>query len=325
MGDCVRVCGVADVKNIDQTGMGFQMTADFRQESPAARSIDWDAGRRAFIRTCGLGAAGAAIFGVAGAPTAARAQAANIDLDILNFALNLEYLEAEFYLRATRGKANGLSENDTDGKGKAGGVIGGRQVNFDTKAIQYYAEEIAADELAHVRFLRTGLGDARVARPTLNLNGAFTAAAVAAGLVPDGQRFDAYANEVNFLLASFIFEDVGVTAYKGAAPLITNKGILEDAAGILAVEAYHAGIIRTLLYQLGLFKEARSISDARDSLDGKGDRDQGIGDKSKANLVPTDDNGLAFSRSTTQVRAIVLLAPDVDQGGFFPDGLNGAL
>lgn len=301
------------------------MTADLRQDSPTARVIDWDAGRRAFIRTCGLGAAGAAIFGVAGAPTAARAQAANIDLDILNFALNLEYLEAEFYLRATRGKENGLGANDVGGAGKAGGVIGGRQVNFDTKAIQYYAEEIAADELAHVRFLRAGLGDAKVARPTLNLNGAFTAAAVAAGLVPDGQRFDAYANEANFLLASFIFEDVGVTAYKGAAPLLTDKGLLEAAAGILSVEAYHAGIIRTLLYQLGLFKEVSAISNLRDGADGKGDMDQGIGNKTRSNLVPTDSNGLAYSRSTTQVRAIVFLAPDVDKGGFFPDGLNGAL
>jgi hypothetical protein len=210
------------------------------------------------------------------------------------------------------------------GKGKRGNVIGGRQVTFTTPAIANYAREIAIDELDHVKFLRKALGSAKVARPTINLTTSFTAAATAAGLITPGQTFDPFASEDNFLLAAFIFEDVGVTAYKGAAPLITNKTYLEAAAGILAVEAYHAAIVRTTLYQKGLYSQAQAISDARDSLDGPRNLDEGIGTAAVSNLVPTNKNGLAYSRSAGQVLNVVYLnSAAKGRGGFFPSGTNG--
>nr|MBA2532093.1 ferritin-like domain-containing protein [Nocardioidaceae bacterium] len=154
----------------------------------------------------------------------------------------------------------------------------------------------------------------------------FTAAARAAGLIGPGQTFDPYANENNFLLAAFIFEDVGVTALKGAAPLINNKTYLEAAAGILAVEAYHAATIRTSLYEKGLRAAANKISAARDSLDGTSDLDQGIGNDDVANITPADKNAIAFSRSAAQVLNVVYLTPqERRQGGFFPDGVNGSI
>ena len=168
-----------------------------------------------------------------------------------------------------------------------------------------------------------------MARPAINIQSSFTAAARAAGLVGPRQTFDPYANEDNFLLGAYIFEDVGVTAYKGAAPLISNKTYLGAAAGILAVEAYHAANVRTVLFERGLCYDTNKISAARNALDAKsgaGHRDQGTIRHGKANIVPADSNGLAFSRTPGQVLNIVYLTPDVARrGGFFPAGVNGAL
>ena len=207
--------------------------------------------------------------------------------------------------------------------GTLGAVSGGRQVTFDSQAVGNYANEIARNERAHVNSLRAALGSSAVARPAIDLGLSFTLAARAAGLAGPNDTFDAFANETNFLLAAFIFEDVGVTAYHGAATLIKDPANLAGAAGILAVEAYHAGIIRTILYQKGLFTQAQAISDARDSLDGPDDLDTGIGDSNTSNLVPVDGRGIAFQRTTTQVLNIVYLNPNTQPTGFFPNGLNG--
>ncbi|MFM9927343.1 ferritin-like domain-containing protein [Variovorax sp. H27-G14] len=256
------------------------------------------------------------------------------DGDILNFALNLEYLEAQFYQYAVFGK--GLSDDQLGGTGTRGNVIGGHQVPFKDPVVAQYAREIAKDEADHVRFLRAALGASAVAQPQIDVgtdpNGAFSTAARAAGLIKAGESFDPYASDEAFLLGAFIFEDVGVTAYKGAAPLITSKAYLEAAAGILAAEAYHAGLVRTVLYAKGiqtpsLRTSADAISDARDSLDNSADDDQGItGTADTSNIVPLDSNGIAFSRSPGDVLNIVYLTKDaVNKGGFFPAGVNGVL
>jgi Ferritin-like domain len=121
-------------------------------------------------------------------------------------------------------------------------------------------------------------------------------------------------------------EDVGVTAFKGAAPLISNKAFLSAAAGILAVEAYHAATIRTELFERGLAPQANAISAARDRLDGPGGDDQGITLNGTANIVPTDSNSIAFGRTPGRVLNIVYLTPKVaTSGGFYPNGVNGQL
>lgn len=293
--------------------------------------------RRDFLTSFAGASAIAGGFVLASKPSIANAQSTS-DADILNFALNLEYLEAQFYVQAVTGA--GLPASELSGTGTRGEATGGRQVTFTDPVVAQYAREIAADERAHVTFLRSALGAAAVAQPTIDIgispNGAFSSAARAAGLVGAGQSFDAYANDENFLLAAYIFEDVGVTAYKGASPLISSKVFLEAAAGILAVEAYHASLVRTVLYAKGmqtpaLIDATEAISNARDSLDGSTDLDQGVratgsGASTASNIAPLDANGLAYSRSAGQVLNIVYLnRMAVTGGGFFPNGVNGTL
>ncbi len=307
------------------------------------RSAENESDRRRFLRSAGLGGlglVGAATLSSTGlSQAAAAAQGADQPSDgaILNFALNLEYLEAQFYSYAVTGE--GLPEGLTTGTGTQGGVTGGRSVRFESKMVRQYAREIASDERAHVEFLRNALGSATVAQPAIDLQNSFTAAAQAAGLVKAGEPFDPFANEDNFLLAAYLFEDVGVSAYKGAAPLVSNKTYLEAAAGILAAEAYHAANIRSALYEkdtgllgTGLLgqdlKEASvKLADARDSLDGSADLDQGVIDEDgQANIVPTDRFGVTYSRSAGQVLNIVYLTNTrATSGGFFPQGVNGEI
>ncbi|MVN85953.1 ferritin-like domain-containing protein [Deinococcus sp. HMF7620] len=286
--------------------------------------------RRAALGLLGKVGLGTAALGLGGAAVAAPAK--NIDADVLNFALNLEYLEAAFYLaavgrikelRAIGGGANILLPTGLDQD---------RGMQFKDANVQALARDIAEDELQHVKFLHGALGKAAAPRPVLDLNGAFRAAGNAAsgGKITG---FNPYLNDLFFLHGAFIFEDVGVTAYNGAATLITNPAYLQAAAGILAVEAYHGGAIRTMLYQqrqvtaaAGLY--VGQVVQAISSLRGKvgGMKDAGLTDAAgMAVFAPADRNGVAYPRTTREVLNIVYLAPGASKGGFYPNGLNGTI
>jgi len=300
--------------------------------------------RRNFL--AGAGATGAATV-LAGCSSYSPAMNTTVtttaytDADILNFALNLEYLEAEFYLRCATG--SGLSAADA-GTG-AGTVTGGAQVTGLTSAQQNILNEIAYDEQQHVRFLRSALGSAAVSRPNIDLTNSFNALASAAGI---GSSFNPYANFDAFITGAFVFEDVGVTAYAGAAPLISAAGVtsgyLAAAAGIMAVEAYHAGYVRTYLTAQAIASAsypylgyANKVSALRATLGGGNETTltvpTGTGPfittipTPSAIVASTSANAIAFARTTDQVLHIVYgsagTGAGVKSGAFFPNGLNG--
>jgi hypothetical protein len=228
--------------------------------------------------------------------------------DILNFALNLEYLEAEFYTYATTGKsittfgigtkghANGANPKD------GGATVGGKKVNLSDKDILTHdmAEQIGADERAHVVLLRGALGSAAVAMPNIDLNAL-------------GFGFD---NENDFLLAARILEDIGVTAYSGAAGLLKTPGIITTAACLLAAEAEHAAGIRAQIARLKIPTTALDEVDLVPPPSGPARQIFSI----------NDSDGLVATRTAGQVLYLAFgMKAGVKQGGFFPTGLNGTV
>ena len=278
--------------------------------------------RRRLIERAGLGAVAlGAVAAGAGRIAPAQAQTADIDVGILNFALNLEYLEGEFYSFGVHGVGLGALANTAGKKGK---IKGGAQVPDMVPQVQQLFMEIAQDERNHVKFLLDNLGSAAVPESPIDFTGAFAALGQAIG-VPG---FNPFADQLSFLLGAYIFEDVGVTAYNGAAPLVTSKAYLGAAASILAVEAYHASAIRTLLYEAGAGELTDRISKVRAAASGTGGTtgipadDQGVIRNGVVNAVPTNSNSLAFARTPYQVLSIVFNG-GTTSGGFYPEGVQG--
>jgi len=128
------------------------------------------------------------------------------DVDVLNYALTLEFLEAEFYRQ---------------GNGK--NLLSGKEAQ--------YLETVGADEDAHVAAITD----------TINKIGGTPVEA------PGVDFADSFDSREKYLTTSHVFENLGVSAYLGAAGFIKDKAILQAAAGIFGVEARHAAVVGNLL------------------------------------------------------------------------------
>lgn len=266
------------------------------------------ASRRSILMGAGALAATALVGGTEKA--AAAVPTTLTDAQILNFALNLEYLEAQFYTIATEGVTADKAASSPIKLPTGSGAVTfrtGAKVTFTNAAVAAYAFETALEERKHVLFLQTALGSGAVAQPAINLQTSFS---YLGGLL-SVPTFDPFTTDLFFLLGAYIFEDVGVTAYHGGALSITSKGAngapdyLTPAVGIHAVEAYHAGLVRTsiALFDAGLVTLSagdqaykgqgsaltKAISNLRASLDGTLGK---ATDSSDANYSGQDDFGV---------------------------------
>lgn len=273
-------------------------------------------------------------------------------IDYLNVALNVLYLKANFYSFATTGSAIASTlQTGVTTQGAAGAATGGRVATFDDALVGEFAREIAADAIANLTFLRGYLGLGAVAQPAIDLSvgGAWSALMTGAGVIGSGASFDPYANSNNFLLAAFFLADFPIGIYKSVGPVSGTVTILEALGGLVGTESYHSATIRTTIFRKGrenpasgLIENSEKISAFRDTLDGAPtealttgyapDDDQGVSPGTNAagqlvsNIVPTNANGIAYSRTFDRIANILYLGTGArTSGGFFPAGLNGNL
>jgi hypothetical protein len=305
-------------------------------DNPFTKVLQEGIARRRFLRGTGCGAAGlAAAFAgsaIAAPRTKAKARPAGLtDADIFNFALNFEYLGAEYYLGAL---GTSLPGNLTGGGGPVT-TPGTGPVPFQNTAIAYFAQQLAVDEYAHVTVIQEALtaeGATPISEPAIDLDASWTSLAVAAGLIADGETFNPYASETDFLLGAYVLEDVCVTALCGAAALISSKINLAYAASILGVEGYQVGMIRQRLSAIGAGAATDAISALRSALS-NAIVDSGVDDYgtdangNPYNFTNVDFNGQAFRRTPQQVLNIAYggPGPGATSGGFFPNGVNGTI
>jgi hypothetical protein len=144
-------------------------------------------------------------------------------IDILNYALTLEYLESAFY---NAGTAKGTAL-------------------IPAAAATNYFNQVTTDENNHVTFLKSvigSLGGTPVSPPEIDLT--------AGNGSGNGPFKDVLTNYDTFLAVAQVFEDTGVRAYKGQAGfLLKNQVVLTAALSIHAVEARHASAIRQIRLQ----------------------------------------------------------------------------
>lgn len=293
--------------------------------------IDKALSRRTFLAGAGATAAGTVLAGCSNGTPAVTVPVTPVkpaftDADYLNFALNLEYLEAEFYLHAATG--TGLSATDSGNATSKTVVPASTQLSGLTAVQSAYLNEIAQNELDHVRFLRSALGSSAVNAPAIDLMTSFNTLASAANTATPsamvGTTFNPFMDYTHYLLGAFIFEDVGVTAYHGAAIYLTDSGHLTAAAEIHAVEAYHAASIRVQIVVAGAayVAIANAIETVRSTLGGP----QETTLSATSIVAASASNSVGFARSTDQVLHIVYGTgggAGVKSGVFFPMGLNG--
>ncbi len=273
--------------------------------------------RRKFLGGLSGATALAVSAGFIGAPRlSAQTPAGPAVSDVLNFALNLEYLEANLYSIVTTSNPIAASL-----QGSTPGTIAGSpgKLTLDATTAALF-QALAADEVNHINDLRTAitsLGATPISMPNLNY--------AAKGTVT---------TQAQLLATTRQFTALGNSAYAGAAQfLVSNPAVLTVAAQILGAEGQHLGAVNYQCITQGVVASFSSNPLAYlDAYDQPPNATQYFTVFVSGNAT-SSPLGLAPARSTTQDLAVVYgqttasttTPPTPVPGGFFPKGVNGTI
>ncbi|KAK6146247.1 hypothetical protein DH2020_020116 [Rehmannia glutinosa] len=283
------------------------------------------------------------------------------DVDLLEFPLNLEYLEAEFFSWGALGRGlDSFAPNLTMGGPPPIGVTKAKL----SPVIKDIIAQFALQEFGHLRFTLNSLYSLDNSchspftrllaiqktvpgfpRPLLNLSAAsFATVMNNAFEKPLEPPFDPYANDINYLLASYVIPYVGLTGYVGANPKLQSPTSRRLVAGLLGVESGQDAVLRALLYERAFVKVypyeitvaefTNKISSLRNKLGKRGLKDEGLivkpiqGAEGKipGNVLVGDQYSLSFGRTPEEILRIVYGTGKEDKpGGFYPKGGDGKI
>ncbi|KAG6552574.1 hypothetical protein Mapa_005772 [Marchantia paleacea] len=287
-------------------------------------------------------------------PVQGAAEFTNRDKDLIAFALNLEYLEAEFFLHGALGY--GLDKRAP--KLAAGGPppLGAEKAKLDPLVYDLVVQ-MGLQEVGHIRAIKKSIGRVAFPRPRLDISKKTWAKimdhAFNKTLSP---AFDPYANSINYMLASYAIPYVGLTGYTGAARLLIGSGAKSLVARLLGVESGQDAIIRTWLYarksekvkpyNFTVAEVTVEISKLRNRLDHEGlmvvrgkklpleindeglvvPKELGAENETVGNILSADRNSLSHQRTPEQILSLIYSSgnPKV-AGGFYPDGARGKI
>ncbi|XP_065861903.1 ferritin-like catalase Nec2 [Euphorbia lathyris] len=262
------------------------------------------------------------------------------DQDLLQFPLNLEFMEEEFFCYG----AIGVGLDHIAPELTLGGPppIGVQKANLDPLTRQII-EEFCYQEVGHIRSIIKTVGG--FPRPLYDFTAQNFATlfdkAIGYKLNPP---FNPYRNTINYLLASYVIPYVGLTGYVGTIPNLYNYTTKRLAGSLLGVEAGQDAVIRTMLYEkmeeevepykMSVAEFTNKISWLRNKLGMCGIKDEGIivplklgaENRTHSNVLAADANSLSYARTPPEILRIVYGSGSEHMpGGFLPRGGNGRI
>ena len=182
--------------------------------------------RAEFLRKAAVGG-GALLAALAAPPPEALARAD--DTSILNFDLAFEYMQATFYTETER--------------------VG--TIDRMRPEMARWARVFGAHERAHVRIIKSVLGEAAVKKPFFNFRGVTE-------------------DEDEFVRTAVAMEDITTALLAGQTPRLDSRPLVSALFSLLTVEARHAAWVRHVVGTnpvVGAFDEPKSMGEVADVVD----------------------------------------------------------